>query len=253
MSLKFLFNKEISSSNLQPNSQEKHIMCHTFNGNNWDRVATSTDVAEIVQRYSGTLPDGLVAKIFQAMTSCGFIKPIALAFVCELVAGKINNLGVKNFGFFIPFSGMSLDGGLIRYQTPVIVECHNAWASFSMGQRSKEALVDLLRDCNVELMELHDCGCISTDPMLSQTRIFGETYRSVNFFRSFAESVGYPVITVDSFDELQTDMSLDALEAYSRIEQLMQTLSDKPNFQIPASVFEAQEVVRGLFSVTTLV
>ena len=188
-------------------------MCHTFNGNNWDRVATSTDVAEIAQAYSGTLPNGLVAKIFQAMISCGFIKPIALAFVCELVRGKQTGMGVKNFGFFIPFSGMSLDGGLIRYQTPVIVECHNAWASFSMGQRSKEALVDLLRGYNIELMELHDCGCISTNPAVTQTKAFGEAYRSVNFFRSFAESAGYPVITVDSFDQLQTDMSLDALEA----------------------------------------
>ena len=255
MSLKFLFSKEINSSNPQPNSQEdKNTMCNTFNGHNYDRATTLADVKKISAFYSETLANGWVEAIFEAMSSHGsFVKPIALAFVCELVRGKQTGMGIKNFGFFIPFSGMSMDGGLIRYQTPIITEVHNAWLSFTMGQWSKKTLTSLLHTYDIELLELHDCGCISTDPALSQTEDFSKLYEAINHFRSYGETRGTAVVQIDCFDDYTTDMTKDALEAYSRIEQLMQTLPDKPNFQIPTSVLEAQETVRELFSVPAFV
>jgi hypothetical protein len=227
-------------------------MCHTFNGKNWDRVATDNDL-EIISNFYSTLPTNLVQKIFKAMRSYGSIKPIALAFVCELVKGKLSDSGVPNFGFFMPFSGMSLDGGLIRYQTPVIVECHNAWASFSMGQRSKEALISLLRTFNVELMELHDCGCISTDPDLALTSEFDRLYYEVNMFRSFAESAGYPVVTIESFDNIITDMTPQSITSYANIAKVLGLLTDSPMSVVPSHILSAQRTVKQLFASRSLI
>lgn len=222
-------------------------MCTTHNGNKWDRAANTKDADEIELFYSNTLPDKIVQKIYNAMTLNSYIKPIALVFVCELVKGKILNLGIPNFGYFLPFSAMSLDGGYIRYQTPTIIEVHNAWASFSMGQKPKEELITLLRKYSIEIMEVHDCGCISTDPTMTNTKRFKDNYNNVNLFRSYPESAGFPVITTNIIEHLSTDMTKEAIESYARIEEYIQTLTSNTTSVVPDKVFHAKQSVKDLF------
>lgn len=222
-------------------------MCHTWNGKNWDRPATPSDVKIISSFYSELRP-ALVSKCFERMISYGSsIRPLALALLCELVNGHFKNNSDNSDFFMMPFSAMALNGSLVRYQTSIMSECHKAWSSFSMGELSKKSLVGLLSSFDITFMEVHDCGCLTMKRGLEFSNKFVEDYTAINTFRSYAESLGRPVLRIDSFEGLDvvTDMTpkdeeWKAVQAYERIQDVLELLTDVPNSDTPENVREAE-------------
>ena len=222
-------------------------MCHTWNGKNWDRPATPSDV-KIISSFYSELRLTLVSKCFERMTSYGSsIRPLALALLCELVNGHFKNNSDNSDFFMMPFSAMALDGSLVRYQTSIMSECHKAWSSFSMGELSKKSLVGLLSSFGITFMEVHDCGCLTMEIGIEFSNEFIEGYTAINTFRSYAESLGRPVLRINSFEELNvlTDMTpkdkeWHAVKAYQRMEKVLELLTDVPNNDTPENVRQAE-------------
>lgn len=205
-------------------------MCATNDGNSFFRPMSKADVAVITAGYP-SINQRLVHDIFMAMIDHNTVKPAVLVVILEgvrrLEAGEWGN---SSFGATFAYSALQIrDGGdgeiFHRFQDPIMAHIHDAMLQFALAERNMRLVQEVLIQHGYNLTHFCDCGCGITregDDYMGSTE-----YKAVNYLRSYGESIGAPVHSVASIDELPlplTDMHQHEVDGYKRVWCILQSL-----------------------------
>lgn len=194
-----------------------------------------------------TLPTRLVNDIFTAMTDHNTVRPAVILVILEgirrLEAGLF---GKSSFGATFAYSALQIkdDGsGKIfhRFQDPIMAHIHDAMLQFALAERNMRLVQDVLITHGYNLTHFCDCGCgITRD---GDDYMESDEYKAVNYIRSYGESIGAPVHTVATIDELPlsiTDMHKHEVDGYKRVWAMLQKLT--------AQSFDGESLLSSAFS-----
>ena len=193
----------------------------------YQRPLTQLDVLPISKYYQ--IRFDLCQKIFEAMTD--FEVPEVAAFVLIIEALKRyqeQDYGInQDFGPWIPLSAISLDNSFTRYRTAEMQTFHDAFIAFNMSERNRN-LVDgvLATETNTKLVTMHSCGIVIV-PLNKVTEFMNsKLHKTRNFLRSRSNSIGTPLVLVDSFESIpvEVDMGESEFLSYNRAWNILHTL-----------------------------
>lgn len=205
-------------------------MCAVNDGNYFFRPMSKADVAVIAAEYP-SISQNLVYDVFMAMTDHNTVKPAVLVMILEgirrLEAGEWGN---SSHGATFAYSALQIrDGGdgeiFHRFQDPIMAHVHDAMLQFALAERNMRMVQKVLSRYGYNLTHFCDCGCgITRD---GDEYMGSNEYLAVNYLRSYSESIGAPVHSVASIDELPlplTDMHQHEVHGYMRVWGILQSL-----------------------------
>lgn len=205
-------------------------MCATNDGNTFFRPMSKQDLSPIMAAYPSIDP-GLIQKIYTAMTDHNTVRPAVILVILEGINRLERGLfGNSSYGATFAYSALQIrDGGdgniFHRYQDPIMAHIHDAMLQFALAERNMKLVQDALVSYGYNLTHFCDCGCgITRD---GDDYMGSDEYKAVNYVRSYGESIGAPVHSVATIDELPlqlTDMHPHEVDGYKRAWQVLQTL-----------------------------
>ncbi len=205
-------------------------MCAVNDGNSFFRPMTSCDIAPIVAVYP-SVPEKLVNELFMAMTDHNTVRPAVMYIILEGISRLEAGLwGNSSYGATFAYSALQIrDGGdgniFHRYQDPIMAHIHDAMLQFALAERNMRLVQAVLTSHGYNLTHFCDCGCgITRD---GDDYMGSDEYKAVNYVRSYGESIGAPVHTVATIDELPlalTDMHQHEVDGYKRVWEILQAL-----------------------------
>lgn len=118
---------------------------------------------------------------------------------------------------------------------------HDAMLQFALAERNMHLVQEVLISYGYNLTHFCDCGCGITRE--GDDFIESGEYKAMNYVRSYGESIGAPVHTVTTIEELPlhlTDMHQHEVDGYKRIWETLLSL--------PLQVFEGGEHLSQAFA-----
>lgn len=220
-------------------------MCCENTGAPHDRPLNARDLP-IISRYAGNLSADFIQRVYKAMTDYCAVKPAALVTVLVLASQWFHrrySVGTPRV-VRLPFSVMDFTI-FNRYQTPVMDVVHHAMLSFQLAERNVGLLNEVLKTSGIQYRTFCDCGSCIAPTEVDITH--GEWYQNLNFFRSYGEAVGTPVVRIagpEDVAHLQTDMGPYEWDTYRRIEQILNALPARETGNPPEDVLRAARFVQ---------
>jgi hypothetical protein len=212
---------------IHPSTKIK-IMCG-IQDHSFQRPLHQLDVKTIAEYYQ--VPFELCQKVFESMTDHECPELAAYILIIEAIKRfKDNDYGInQQFGPWIPLSAISLDEEFIRFRTPAMQVFHDAIIAFNMSQRNRELLNDTLATEGMQLVALHSCGIVIVGNDKLSEFMDSQLHKTRNLLRSRANSIGTPLVLVESFDDIQrpVDMGNSEFKSYKRAWQLLTQMPER--------------------------
>ncbi len=207
-----------------------NTVCALNDGNHFFRPMSKHDVEQVVSAYPN-VEARLIHDVFTAMTDHNTVRPAVMLVILEGVNRlKCGLFGNSSYGAIFAYSALQIhDGGngniFHRYQDPIMAHIHDAMLQFALAERNMKLVQDALVSHGYNLTHFCDCGCgITRD---GDDYMGSDEYRAVNYVRSYGESIGAPVHTVASIDELPlvlTDIHQHEVDGYKRVWKILHSL-----------------------------
>lgn len=213
----------------------------------FQRPLHQLDVQPVCEYYQ--IPFLLGQRLFEAMTDWETPELATFVLLCEALRRYYDSdFGVnQDFGPWIPLSAISLDEEFVRYRTPAMKVFHDAFIAFNMSERNRNLVNQELTQEGVALMTLHSCGIVIIPLAKVEAFLNSRIHKVRNYLRSRANSIGTPLVLVDSFAAIPVavDMGESEFNSYRRAWEILTSLPDQelPSFDAESLEFlQAQHV-----------
>ncbi len=210
------------------------IMCALNDGNHFFRPMSKHDVVQVVSAYP-KVEARLIHDLFTAMIDHNTVRPAVILVILEGVNRlELGLFGNSSYGATFAYSALQIrddgDGNIFhRYQDPIMAHIHDAMLQFALAERNMKLVQAVLISHGYNLAHFCDCGCgITRD---GDDYMDSDEYKAVNYVRSYGESIGAPVHTIATIDELPlalTDMHQHEVDGYKRVWEILQALPTHP-------------------------
>lgn len=103
---------------------------------------------------------------------------------------------------------------------------HDAFVAFYMSERNHRLVNEALESSNAQLMTLHSCGLVMVPLNKIDEFLNSKLHKVRNYLRSRANSIGTPMVMVDSFYDIpvKVDMGNSEFNSYARARDILTSL-----------------------------
>lgn len=205
-------------------------MCTVNDGNSFYRPMIKRDLNHFKKAYP-SISSEMIDSIFTAITDHNTVRPAVMLIILEGVYRLESGLfGNSSLGATFAYSALQIrDSGsgeiFHRFKDPIMSHIHDAMLQFALAERNMRLVQDVLIHHGYNLTHFCDCGCGITRE--GDDYMGSSEYQAVNYLRSYGESIGTPVHSVATIDELPlsfTDMHQHEVDGYKRVWAVLKKL-----------------------------
>jgi hypothetical protein len=217
-------------------------MC-SIQDHDFQRPLHQMDVLDVSKKYE--LPLDFCQAIYLAMTDSEVPELAAFVLIIEAIKRfEENSFGTnQNYGPWIPLSAISLDEDFVRYRTPAMKIFHDAFVAFNMSERNRRLVNRVLAKKEIQLVTMHSCGIVMVPVHLVAEFMDARLHKTRNYLRSRANSIGTPIILVDSFEDIPVAVDMGKSEFFS-YHRAWEVLINIPNRVTKNQIAEALDFLK---------
>jgi hypothetical protein len=221
-------------------------MCAVNDGNTFFRPLVKNDLTAILSAYP-KISKKLIQDLHAAMTDSNTVRPAVLVVLLEAINRLEKSLfGNSSHGATFAYSALQIkDGGdgkiFHRFQDPIMAHVHDAMLQFALAERNMRLTQNVLKSYGYDLFHFCDCGAHVS--VAGSKYMESAEYKAINMVRSYGESIGAPVHTVSTIEEIPlqfTDMHQHEVDAYKQVWEILNKL--------PNEIFDQEAMLSHAFA-----